>query len=155
MQVAREFPIEKGIYLLCMYAAQPIEVAVGKHRHVCNQGYYYYAGSAHGSGGLAARLKRHCSNNKKKHWHIDYLLEQAALWSIFIWKTEKEMEHQLAGTLAADGTFTMPVPHFGSSDCTCYAHLFFTGKKPKQVSRLIQSALPGVAAVRYRIPVNS
>jgi Uri superfamily endonuclease len=38
-----------------------------------NAGYYFYFGSAKGSGGLQARLLRHISMEKKKFWHIDYL----------------------------------------------------------------------------------
>ena len=40
---------------------------------VFNPGYYFYCGSAHGSGGLKSRITRHLTKSSKKFWHIDYL----------------------------------------------------------------------------------
>ena len=36
-------------------------------------GQYAYVGSAHGPGGLRARVGRHLRAEKPLHWHIDYL----------------------------------------------------------------------------------
>jgi Uri superfamily endonuclease len=44
-------------------------------------GWYLYVGSAHGPGGLHARLARHrrrLGGTKRAHWHVDYLREHAA-----------------------------------------------------------------------------
>lgn len=55
-------------------------------------------------------------------WHIDYLLQKAAIRSIIICETEERFEcaiaHELRGKFEA-------IPRFGSSDCKCPSHLFF------------------------------
>jgi Uri superfamily endonuclease len=37
------------------------------------KGTYLYCGSAKGSGGITARVTRHCKQDKKPHWHVDEL----------------------------------------------------------------------------------
>jgi len=49
--------------------------------HNLPHGYYVYVGSA--LGGLASRLRRHLRSEKRLHWHIDYLLRQAAVAQIW------------------------------------------------------------------------
>ncbi len=86
----------------------------------CNftAGDYVYTGSARRN--LAARVRRHLSNTKKLHWHIDYLLAASGV-EITAVKTssipECHWNQQLRGEI--------PVPGFGASDCRkhCGGHL--------------------------------
>ncbi|OPY31747.1 MAG: hypothetical protein A4E32_01349 [Methanomassiliicoccales archaeon PtaU1.Bin124] len=111
----------KGSYLLILELPQRLEVVVGKLGKMSLQpGLYIYAGSA--QSGLESRLGRHFSQDKKKHWHIDYLLEHADLIGAFLLEGgDKECElnrmvDQTAGcTRVGNG--------FGSSDCCCRTHL--------------------------------
>jgi Uri superfamily endonuclease len=84
-------------------------------------GYYAYTGSA--LGGFKSRIKRHLSQNKKHKWHIDYFLNEAEVLQITLCITEKQLECVLAQALSKD---LLPVPHFGSSDCRCKSHLYFS-----------------------------
>jgi hypothetical protein len=53
-------PAEPGTYALLLTATAPLEVVVGR-LGACRlpAGHYVYVGSAHGPGGLAARLTHH------------------------------------------------------------------------------------------------
>ena len=51
-----------------------LEIVVGRLGVIqAERGYYVYVGSALGSGGLAARVGRHCRREKRLRWHVDYL----------------------------------------------------------------------------------
>ena len=70
----------KGSYILVIYIPEMNEITIGALGNIIfNEGFYLYIGSAmggYGSATLENRVKRHISpsNNKKTHWHIDYLL---------------------------------------------------------------------------------
>ena len=67
---------EKGVYALLMRLSRRRKIVIGKMgTFVFSPGWYVYLGSAHGSGGLAARTARHrrLNSQKRKHWNVDYL----------------------------------------------------------------------------------
>ena len=86
------------------------------------RGLYAYVGSALGPGGLKARILRHLSNNKKKFWHIDYLLEQSHVVAVIIIEKSKKLECVIAREFLGRGVDM--VKGFGCSDCRCPSHLF-------------------------------
>ena len=66
----------KGSYLLIIKLQDDKKILVGKLGKIAfKKGYYVYVGSA--MNGLEQRLQRHLRSQKKFHWHIDYLLNQA------------------------------------------------------------------------------
>ena len=83
------------------------------------KGLYLYVGSA--QGGLEKRIFRHLSKNKRKFWHIDYLLEDdnVEIVEIYYKELSKEWECKTASLISGE-----PILGFGSSDCTCKSHLF-------------------------------
>jgi len=85
------------------------------------RGHYAYVGSA--LGGLQPRLDRHLRTGKKLHWHIDYLLEKARVEEIVTCHTAERMECAIARSLGEQ--FEL-IPGFGSSDCRCRSHLFYS-----------------------------
>lgn len=85
------------------------------------QGFYAYCGSA--MGGLAARINRHLRRKKRIQWHVDYLLEEGKVCRVLFAMTNKRLECQLAEGL---GHTFKNYPGFGSSDCHCPSHLFFS-----------------------------
>jgi Uri superfamily endonuclease len=104
-----------------MSLPEECEITVGRLgtiRFAC--GYYVYVGSA--LGGLRSRLNRHLRTGKKPHWHIDYLLEKAALDAIITGESPEKTECTIALALARQFE---SVPGFGASDCRCRSHLFF------------------------------
>lgn len=112
----------KGIYMLLIALEEPVTKKVGALGEIQFQsGNYIYVGSAQTN--LDARVSRHFSSNKKKHWHIDYLLEDADIEEVFAYEACGEKECEMA--LALDKEFTR-VEDFGCSDCNCNSHLFFS-----------------------------
>ena len=67
-------PNAPGTYALILAADFRQESSVGRVGSLVVQpGFYAYAGSARGAGGLAARIARHLRYEKSLHWHVDYL----------------------------------------------------------------------------------
>jgi Uri superfamily endonuclease len=117
-----ELPPARGTYVFIVRVDQPLELVVGRlGRVTLSSGYYAYVGSAHGPGGLRARLGRHARADKPAHWHIDYLTAAAPITAVWLRESPERLECAWAQELIARGM--VPVPHFGSSDCTCPAHL--------------------------------
>ncbi|WP_338468594.1 DUF123 domain-containing protein [Novosphingobium sp. ZN18A2] len=85
-------------------------------------GWYAYAGSAKGPGGIGARLARHFRKDKRIHWHVDRLTVAAADFAALALPdgTECAIVRGLEGT----GRFAHALKGFGSSDCPrCRSHL--------------------------------
>ena len=71
---SESLPSEPGTYILVFSVKEEMTFPVGKlGTLVLQPGTYVYVGSAHGPGGLAARVGRHLRPHKRAHWHIDYV----------------------------------------------------------------------------------
>jgi Uri superfamily endonuclease len=94
-------------------------------------GWYLYIGSAHGPGGLAARLARHRRRaGKRFHWHVDYVRAVTELAEI--WTSSDGIRRECTWAAAAA---TLPgakviAPGLGASDCQCLSHLFHFTQRP-------------------------
>jgi Uri superfamily endonuclease len=82
-------------------------------------GAYAYVGSA--LSGLDARIDRHLRDDKRLHWHIDYLLQHADVVDVVRVQSDRRLECRIAGRLAERVKL---VERFGCSDCDCAGHLF-------------------------------
>ena len=125
------FPDSPGTYILVLRLSRPADITVGQlGRFEFPAGWYAYAGSAQGPGGLGARLSRHLRSQKVLHWHIDHLrtaAEPVAIWHVHgAAKRECAWADSLSRLLGA----SLPVPRFGSSDCRCPTHLVHFGAPP-------------------------
>jgi Uri superfamily endonuclease len=87
------------------------------------RGMYAYTGSAMGSGGLRARLFRHCHNQCNKHWHLDYLSRAKIPQTIWFTGYAANAEHRLSDALQNAPGYIGSMPGFGASDCNCSSHL--------------------------------
>jgi len=111
----------KGSYILLVELKENKNIQIGKLGNVTfEKGFYVYAGSA--LNGLEQRVNRHLRNNKKKHWHIDYLLTHGKIVDIFYKENDAKEECNFAKKFEEKLTHT---PNFGCSDCNCGSHLFF------------------------------
>lgn len=118
-------PGEPGTYVLWMQLTGRITVQVGKlGRMTLPPGMYAYVGSAHGPGGLRARVQRHLRPHKPVHWHIDAVTALVLVQAIWFEPSPERLECRWARTLAALPDVAMPLPGFGSSDCRCRSHFF-------------------------------
>ena len=132
-----------GVYLLLMALARERELVIGRRRKArFPQGVYLYVGSAHGPGGLQARLRRHCRPDKPLHWHVDYLRCHATLEAIWAWQTGRRAECQWAAAALQLPGVNVPMARFGASDCRCETHLVHLVKWP---DRDLFARLAGVA----------
>ncbi len=116
--------VKKGSYVLLMELRRPQEMTIGKLGPIrFRKGFYYYVGSA--MNGLDARVDRHRRNEKRMHWHIDYLLREAEIKDVLRIESRKRLECIIAGRLSEK---LDSVRGFGCSDCGCRSHLFYSEK---------------------------
>ncbi len=116
---------------------QDKEIVVGALGKVpFKRGFYLYVGSA--KNGLKNRISRHLKKEKKKHWHIDYLLEHGDIVDVKVKLGGSEEECLLAKKVR---DFTEPIPDFGSSDCRCKAHLFYHPQSLSELNKNIKRIL--------------
>lgn len=122
----------KGSYILLLYLKSLTQIQVGKLGvFYFKRGYYAYVGSAMGPGGLSARLSHHLKVVARPHWHIDYMRREAAVKEVWVSHRSDCLEHVWAEKLMHMKTASIPAPGFGSSDCSCAAHLFYFQKRPE------------------------
>ena len=113
---------ERGSYALVIEVSATTELAAGRLAPTTvAPGRYVYCGSA--LGGLRARLSRHLRSEKRRHWHVDYLLERGALIEVWIARSPERIECLLARQLASYPEGRLAIARFGSSDCGCPGHL--------------------------------
>jgi len=103
-------------------------------------GVYFYVGSAFGPGGVYSRLSRHLKREKRRHWHIDFITTSQPFYPVSaLVIPELPVECLLASTLS---DLSVPVPNFGSSDCSCPSHLFLA-KNPQGVKETVLKTFHG------------
>ncbi|MBC7128305.1 MAG: GIY-YIG nuclease family protein [Thermoplasmatales archaeon] len=109
----------KGCYILLIEIEKDKKIKIGKRGIYFKRGYYAYVGSAMNS--IEKRLERHLRMEKRKRWHIDYLLEKGKIKKIFYKESKFKEECDIARKF---DSFEF-IPKFGSSDCQCKSHLFY------------------------------
>jgi len=113
----------KGVYTLLIELDVATEIKTIGRKFTLKTGFYAYVGSALNN--LEARIARHLSHDKKRHWHIDYFLEHAQVKTVISAQTEMKVECQIARRF----TGIENVPGFGCGDCNCPSHLFYSKNK--------------------------
>ena len=124
---------DSGTYCLVIRLRVATEATIGKlGRFRLPKGYYVYCGSA--MRGLGARVARHMRQAKKLRWHIDHLLALpwAQLIAAHLLYSPHRTECKVNRAVQSFGGAAVPIPGFGSSDCTsgCPAHLTHFPKDP-------------------------
>jgi Uri superfamily endonuclease len=132
-----DIPGLPGTYALLMYLADNKRISVGHlGEYDLLPGDYVYLGSAFGSGGLRARLKRHYKIEKKKHWHLDWILPHVSIKGVCYRFGPEKLECEWVQMLIGTKDALYAVPGFGSSDCVkkCEAHLIYFEEELSLVS---------------------
>lgn len=128
--MSTELPRSGGTYVLVFQLLAPCEVKVGALGLVpIEPGYYLYVGSAHGGGGLQARVMRHLAVDKPLRWHMDYLRPQLTPVAVWWQACAERLEDQWVEHIPQIGV----KPHhkgFGASDSRHFSHLFFCAQAP-------------------------
>ena len=142
---------EPGTYIIVLRIENPVKIRIGKLGHfLFNKGYYLYTGSAHGPGGIKSRVTRHIKKKKTKRWHIDYLGSAGKITDIFLSYSTTKIECFWAEILDSQPYTSIPVKGFGSSDCLCISHLFYTDKVKhlKDLKTVLQNTVEVFNAVK-------
>jgi len=138
---------ERGTYTLILFASDKAKVNIGKlGAKAFLQGYYTYTGSALGNGAsnLQYRVSRHLKREKKKRWHIDFLLtnENFTVEGVIAISVKQNSECQINQLISNQMQAKILVPKFGASDCLtkCESHLLYIGNRDakSKIYRLFQ-----------------
>ena len=118
-----DLPAMTGAYALILRLAHPVRLDLPTiDAAEIPPGWYVYAGSANGPGGVRARLARHFRRDKRRHWHVDRLSVAASDMAALA--VAGGVECDLVARLLQAPMFTMAAVGFGSSDCgRCAGHL--------------------------------
>jgi len=121
-----------GIYTLLLFLPKQVTLTIGKlGKQRFPIGYYTYTGSALGKGAssLKHRIARHLKKEKRRFWHIDYLLadENVSIEAVIVAETNENMECKTNQYIKTMMGAEVPVKGFGASDCrkNCESHLLF------------------------------
>lgn len=110
----------KGSYVLIIRVPEDKQIHVGWLGELgFKKGYYAYVGSAMNN--LEKRVERHLRKEKNRHWHIDYLLENAEVEEVLYLRSEERRECRIAQHIERHFS---SIKGFGCSDCNCRSHLF-------------------------------
>lgn len=129
----------KGSYCLIINIKKDTEIKIGRKLGIINfkKGCYVYVGSAMNC--LESRVKRHLSDNKKKHWHIDYLLlnKNSEIEKVYTKESGEKLECEIAKKIIENEE---SIADFGCSDCKCHSHLIYF-KNSKLANLKVSSVL--------------
>lgn len=127
----------KGSYFLVIWLGEDSRIKTKKKTFELKRGYYVYVGSAMNS--IEKRVERHFRQEKKSHWHIDFLLKDSELLSAYLIPCEKRLEEKLSNELSK---FGKAVKGFGASDLKIGSNLYYFGRKePNEALRDILKKL--------------
>lgn len=112
---------DAGDYIMVLKLPESKDIEIGSKGIMhFPQGYYLYVGSAKAN--LSKRIERHKRKRKKMHWHLDYFRGHCEVVAAIPVRTSADLECPLAQAIHSIADWQ--VEGFGSSDCTCSAHLF-------------------------------
>lgn len=131
----------KGCYCLIIYLHDEKSIKIGKKlgKITFEKGYYVYVGSAMNS--LNNRIRRHLSDEKKLHWHVDYLLENSEITDVIYNESTKKIECSLSQYISSRSA---GIKGFGCSDCDCESHLYYF-KNRKEAIECVVDAYDSIA----------
>lgn len=115
----------RGSYFLVILLENDKVIRTKAREFPLKAGYYVYVGSAMNS--LEKRVERHFREDKKLHWHIDYLLREAKLLRAYLIPSEERLEEKLSLEVSKFGE---PVEGFGAGDVRVNTNLYRFEEEP-------------------------
>ena len=147
-----------GTYALVLSPSAEQRIRIGKLGQLdVRPGFYVYVGSAFGSGGLTARIRRHQRKTKKLRWHVDYLTAVISIAEVWYTRDTARRECQWAEVLSKMRGAAVPLIGFGSSDCACQTHLWLFPARPSRRGsrrRLLNSIPNHDPVYRFSLPLD-
>lgn len=139
----------KGCYCLIIRMDKSEKLKIGNlyEDMKFHKGWYVYVGSAMNS--IVPRIKRHLSDDKKMHWHIDYLLKSnnCEIREVLFCISEKKVECELAEHISEN---SIGIKRFGCSDCNCNSHLFYFSRK-RDAIEVVKNAYDNIPMKYYNL----
>lgn len=131
----------KGTYCLIIYLKKDSKIKIGKKLGYTDfkKGHYVYVGSAMNS--LESRIRRHLSDEKKLHWHVDYLLKKSQITEVIYNESTKKIECKISQYLS---TKACGIADFGCSDCECESHLYYFKNRNEAIEN-VEDAFNSIA----------
>ncbi len=115
--------MDSGIYAL-LIRCPGCKIRVGALGEISvPAGFCVYIGSAQKN--MEKRIARHMRREKRKRWHIDYLLECATVIEHHEVQAPRECEERVAMAMQDRCAY---IPKFGASDSRAHSHLFIGEK---------------------------
>jgi len=111
--------MSKGTYLLFLKVERDTFVKSKSKEWYIKAGLYVYVGSAFNN--LEKRIERHLKKEKKKHWHIDFLLEKAQVVKVLKIISDERLEERISKYFCQ---LYQVIPKFGSTDLKTCGNLF-------------------------------
>ena len=134
---------QPGTYALILTSTKSASIRVGRLGSLQLQpGFYVYVGSAHGPGGLHARLAHHLEPTGRPHWHVDYLRAHTKPQEVWFCCDRIPWECRWANCLGLQRGASIPLDGFGASDCGCETHLYFFESPPSRAAFARRLGLP-------------
>jgi Uri superfamily endonuclease len=128
-------PDSPGSYVLVLRLHGSTQLDVGcLGAFTFPSGWYAYAGSARGPGGLASRVRRHIRTHKPHHWHIDFLRAHSEVVGVWYAEGTYRCECEWAEALLRLRGASPAAVGFGASDCRCKTHLAHLVEAPNLAS---------------------
>jgi Uri superfamily endonuclease len=132
----------RGVYVLLISVEDKVQMEVGALGLInLGPGMYAYVGSALGShsSSIEGRLSRHYSDQKKMHWHIDYILKdpKVKLKTAIFSESRSAQECNLVKRICNYEFTFVETKDFGSSDCSCVSHLILLDLKENTAERYL------------------
>ncbi|WP_323736776.1 GIY-YIG nuclease family protein [Methanosphaera sp. ISO3-F5] len=130
--------IDKGNYCVIIELYDDCNIKVGARGLISfSKGFYVYVGSALNC--LSKRIERHISKDKKKHWHVDYLLlnKNVEVKEVIYTYCSEKIECRIANEILSDSVDY--IDGFGCSDCDCVSHLYYFNTFQDALESSIQS----------------
>ncbi|MEM0046369.1 MAG: GIY-YIG nuclease family protein [Fervidicoccaceae archaeon] len=127
-----------GYYFLIFRLEKNVDIQVGSLGTLSlKAGVYGYIGSSFLRKGIAQRVARHLSRNKKIRWHIDYLTSKDFFNPIeLIWICSQSRGKEYEASKCIESAAEEVVEKFGSSDSKARGHLFLISENAGEYFRL-------------------
>lgn len=137
-EILDEENTNRGSYIVILELEEDTIISVGElGKMFFRRGFYIYVGS--GMGNLEKRMSRHRRKRKNRHWHIDYIREHAKVVNILPIRSSRRLECEIASDVRKISDSS--IKSFGSSDCRCESHLFYSSESPLKCSGFIDVLL--------------
>ena len=134
-----ELSPEKGSYILIFWLEGQKYLSVGKLGPLeFPAGIYIYCGSARGAGGIQARIKHHAKISARPFWHVDYVKNVSKIMAVGFEIGSERLECTWAGILENHKQFQIIRSGFGSSDCLCTTHFYYTVLTARQIFAVLK-----------------